>query len=48
MTGFGFPVVPEGTARIRVQMCAAATSEHIERALRAFEKVGRAEGLLEL
>ncbi len=48
VTGFGFPVVPEGTARVRVQMSAAATSEHIERALRAFEKVGRAEGLLEL
>jgi glycine C-acetyltransferase len=47
VTGFGFPVVPEGTARIRVQMTAAATSEHIDRALAAFEKVGRAEGLLE-
>jgi glycine C-acetyltransferase len=46
VTGFGFPVVPEGTARIRVQMSAAAQPEHIERALAAFEKVGRAEGLL--
>jgi glycine C-acetyltransferase len=46
VTGFGFPVVPEGTARIRVQMSAAAEPEHIDRALAAFEKVGRAEGLL--
>ena len=41
MTGFGFPVVPEGTARIRVQMSAALEPEHIERALAAFEQVGR-------
>ena len=45
VTGFGFPVVPEGTARIRVQMSAAAQPEHIDRALAAFEKVGRQEGL---
>jgi len=43
---FGFPVVPEGTARIRVQMSAAATDEHLDRALAAFETVGRSEGLL--
>jgi glycine C-acetyltransferase len=41
VTGFGFPVVPEGTARIRVQMSAAIEEEHIDRALAAFEKVGR-------
>ncbi len=46
VTGFGFPVVPEGTARIRVQMSAAVEEAHIERAVAAFEKVGRAEGLL--
>ena len=46
VTGFGFPVVPEGTARIRVQMTAAAQPEHLDRALAAFETVGRAEGLL--
>ena len=40
-TGFGFPVVPEGTARIRVQMSAAIEEEHMERALSAFEQVGR-------
>ena len=33
VTGFGFPVVPEGTARIRVQMSAALEPEHLERAL---------------
>ena len=46
VTGFGYPVVPEGTARIRVQMSAAATEEHLDRALAAFETVGRREGLL--
>ena len=37
--GFGFPVVPEGTARLRVQMSAAHTDEHIERALAAFKQL---------
>jgi glycine C-acetyltransferase len=46
VTGFGYPVVPEGTARVRVQMSAAATEEHLERALAAFEKVGRNAGLV--
>jgi glycine C-acetyltransferase len=41
VTGFGYPVVPEGTARVRVQMSAAIEEEHMERALAAFEKVGR-------
>jgi glycine C-acetyltransferase len=41
VTGFGYPVVPEGTARVRVQMSAAIEPEHIERALAAFETVGR-------
>ncbi len=39
--GFSYPVVPKGAARIRTQMSAALTTEHIERALAAFEKVGR-------
>jgi glycine C-acetyltransferase len=39
VTGFGYPVVPEGTARIRVQMSAALEPEHLERAIVAFEKV---------
>ncbi|HET9323038.1 MAG TPA: glycine C-acetyltransferase [Gaiellaceae bacterium] len=46
VTGFGYPVVPEGTARIRVQMSAAVTDEHLDRALDAFETVGRSTGLL--
>ena len=41
VTGFGFPVVPEGTARVRVQMSAALEPEHLDRALAAFEKVGQ-------
>jgi len=41
VTGFGYPVVPEGTARVRVQMSAAIEPEHVERALEAFEQVGR-------
>ena len=41
VTGFGFPVVPEGTARVRVQMSAAIEPEHMDRALAAFEKAGR-------
>jgi glycine C-acetyltransferase len=39
VTGFGFPVVPEGTARIRVQMSAGLEREHLERAIAAFRRV---------
>lgn len=39
VTGFGFPVVPEGTARIRVQMSAGLEQEHLERAIDAFRRV---------
>jgi glycine C-acetyltransferase len=46
VTGFGFPVVPEGTARIRVQISAALTEEEMDRALNAFEVVGKEVGLL--
>jgi glycine C-acetyltransferase len=46
VTGFGFPVVPEGAARIRVQMSAALETTHLDRALAAFERVGRALGLI--
>ena len=39
VTGFGFPVVPEGTARIRVQISAKLTHDEMDRALAAFEEV---------
>jgi glycine C-acetyltransferase len=38
--GFSFPVVPKGQARIRVQVSAAHTREHLDRAIAAFKKVG--------
>jgi glycine C-acetyltransferase len=46
VTGFGFPVVPEGTARIRIQTSAALTNDEMDRALAAFEEVGRVTGFL--
>jgi len=44
--GFFFPVVPKGQARIRTQMSAAHSREHIDRAIEAFTKVGRALGVI--
>jgi glycine C-acetyltransferase len=44
--GFSFPVVPRGKARIRVQISAAHSDEHIDRAVRAFAKVGTTAKLL--
>jgi glycine C-acetyltransferase len=46
VTGFGHPVVPEGTARVRVQMSAALEPNHLERALAAFVAVGVEFGLI--
>jgi glycine C-acetyltransferase len=46
VTGFGYPVVPEGTARIRVQMSAAHERDVLDRALEAFAEVGREAGLV--
>lgn len=39
--GFFFPVVPKDKARIRVQLSAAHTNEHIDKAVNAFIKVGK-------
>ena len=39
--GFNFPVVPKGEARIRVQISAAHSKEDIDKAITAFEKVGK-------
>jgi glycine C-acetyltransferase len=44
--GFSYPVVPQGQARIRVQVSAAHTPEQIERAAKAFAEVGRELGVL--
>jgi glycine C-acetyltransferase len=44
--GFSFPVVPEGEARIRTQMSAGLTREHLDRAIDAFGVVGRELGVL--
>lgn len=46
VVGFSYPVVPKGEARIRVQLSAAHEPEHIDRAVAAFTKVGRALGVL--
>ena len=40
VTGFGYPVVPQGHARVRCQVSAAHTVDHLDFALRAFQKVG--------
>lgn len=46
VVGFSYPVVPEGQARIRVQMSAAHTREQLEHAVGAFAKVGRELGVI--
>lgn len=45
-SGFFFPVVPKGAARIRTQMSAAHSRDDLERALQAFERAGRLSGAL--
>ena len=46
VTGFYYPVVPKGQARIRVQISAAHTREHLDKAIAAFVKVGRNLGVI--
>ncbi len=44
--GFYYPVVPKGQARIRVQISAAHTRAHLDKAIQAFTEVGRALGVI--
>jgi glycine C-acetyltransferase len=46
VTGFGYPVVPQGQARVRCQISAAHTKGDLDQALSAFEKVGKKLGLI--
>ncbi len=46
VTGFGFPVVPQGEARVRCQISSAHTRQDLDEALEAFARVGRGLGLI--
>ncbi len=46
VTGFYYPVVPKGEARIRVQLSAGHEHEHLDKAIEAFIKVGRELGVI--
>ncbi|MDD4068529.1 MAG: aminotransferase class I/II-fold pyridoxal phosphate-dependent enzyme, partial [Bacteroidales bacterium] len=46
VTGFYYPVVPKGQARIRVQLSAAHETEHLDKCVAAFTKVGKELGVL--
>ena len=46
VVGFSFPVVPRGEARIRTQMSAAHTRQHLEHAVGAFTEVGKQLGVI--
>ena len=47
VVGFSYPVVPQGQARIRVQLSAGHSPEHVEKAITAFTKVGRELGVID-
>lgn len=46
VTGFSYPVVPRGSARIRVQMSAALTTEQLDHAIAAFTQAGQEMGII--
>jgi glycine C-acetyltransferase len=46
VTGFGFPVVPQGQARVRCQLSASHTRDDIDEAVRAFRKAGATLGIV--
>lgn len=44
--GFFYPVVPKDKARIRVQLSAAHTQQHLDKAIKAFTEVGKELGII--
>jgi glycine C-acetyltransferase len=46
VTGFYYPVVPKGQSRIRVQLSAAHETEHLDKAIMAFKKIGKELGVI--
>ena len=46
VSGFGFPVVPQGQARLRCQVCAAHERADLDKAVHAFKKVGKKFGVI--
>jgi glycine C-acetyltransferase len=46
LSGFFYPVVPMGQARVRVQLSAAHTREQLDKVLGAFEQAGRELGII--
>jgi len=46
VTGFGYPVVPKGEARVRCQISAAHSRENLDQALAAFKKIGKKLNLI--